>query len=76
MHWNVKHLKTQEARAEPSPFFQLDLRFDKQMYDSQNDTSVPVSVIGQCQTSAILLNNQNAEFNNGLTIDMLSLIMD
>ena len=38
--------------------------------------SVAMSVIGQCQTSAILLNNQNAKFNNGLTIDMLSLIMD
>ena len=38
-------------------------------------TSVAMSVIGQCQTSAILLNNQNARFNNGSTIDMLSLIM-
>src|SRR4029434_8731444 len=26
-----------------------------------------MSVIGQCQISAILLNNQNAKFNNGLT---------
>ena len=51
------------------------------LLSSQNETSqlvissVPMSVIGQCQTSAILLNNQNAKFNNGLTIDMLSLIM-
>ena len=39
-------------------------------------SSVAMSVIGQCPTSAILLNNQNAKLNNGLTIDMLSLIMD
>ena len=38
--------------------------------------SVAMSVIGQCQTSAILLNNQNAKFNNGLTIYSFSLIMD
>ena len=37
--------------------------------------SVAMSVIGQCQISAILLNNQNAKFINGLTIDMLGLIM-
>ena len=29
--------------------------------------SVAMSVIGQCQISAILLNNQNAKFNNGFT---------
>ena len=39
------------------------------------NVSVAMSVIGQCQTSSILLNNQNAKFNNGLTINMLSLIM-
>ena len=35
-----------------------------------------MSVIGQCQTSAILLNNQNAKFYNGLIIYNFSLIMD
>ena len=47
--------------------------FDGSLY---NKGSVPMSVIGQCQTSAIRLNTQNAKFNNGLTIYNFSLIMD
>src|SRR4029434_10636030 len=52
--------------------FKCDVRF----FESYREIySVAMSVIGQCQTSAILLNNQNAKFNNGLTINMLSQIM-
>ena len=36
---------------------------------------IAMSVTGQCQTTAVLLNTLNYKFKNAVTIDMLSLIM-
>ena len=49
----------------------LGLSFVLSINTRMHILSVAMSVIGQCQTSAILLNNQNAKFNNGSIIDML-----